>query len=124
MGTAVKNLGGRPTKFRSKMCDVVIELMSEGASQVEVAAELGICNGTLHDWKKTNNEFSDAIKRGIQRSNAWWEKEGRKNLQNKDFSYTGWYMNMKNRFGWRDKTETEHSGGMTVLMPKKDANTL
>ena len=106
---------GRPTKYKPEMCDQVIVLMSEGASLVEVAAELGICKGTLHDWKKANAEFSDSIKRGVQLSQAWWEKQGRTNLfnpyQGDSFSASLWYMNMKNRFGWRDKQEVTGSDG-------------
>jgi len=79
--------------------------MSEGASKTEIAAELDICWDTLAEWQKHNAEFSEAIKRGQKLSQAWWERQGRTNLQNKEFNYTGWYMNMKNRHGWKDKHE-------------------
>ncbi len=108
------NPDGRPSKYEPEMCDQVIELMKEGASLVEVAAEIGICEDTLHEWKKTNAEFSESIKKGVQLSAAWWERKGRTNLENKDFSYTGWYMNMKNRFGWRDKHDHELSGELNI----------
>ncbi len=99
---------GRPTKFTDDMPDRAIALMSEGASLYEVAADLGIHYDTLNEWRKSNPVFSEAIKAGEARSRAWWERNGRLSLKDKDFSYTGWYMNMKNRFGWADKQE--HSG--------------
>ena len=95
---------GRPTKYDpSWMLDKVIEVMSEGASLGEVCGELGICEDTLNEWRKDGNkpEFSETIKKGLGLSKLWWEKKGRKNLENQKFSYTGWYMNMKNRFNWK-----------------------
>lgn len=96
---------GRPTKFDPSMCEDLISLMREGASKTEVAAELGISWDTLARWQKENPQFSEAIKVGERLSEAWWLKKGRLNLENKDFNYTGWYMNMKNRHGWRDKQD-------------------
>lgn len=105
---------GRPTKYRPEMLPKIIEIMKEGASQVEVCGLLGISHDTLHRWKKEIPEFSDTISHGIMLSNCWWEKKGRKNLENKDFSATLWYMNMRNRFDWRDKTSHDHSGKVTL----------
>ncbi len=102
--------GGRPTKYKPEMCQVVIDMMKEGASKTEVAAELDIVWDTLARWQVEIAEFSEAIKKGEKLSEAWWLRKGRVNLENKDFSPTLWYMNMKNRHGWSDKQETVHSG--------------
>ena len=110
------NKVGRPTKYKPEMCDIVIELMKEGASQQEVLGELGISNATFYKWKQENEEFSETIKRGIRLSQAWWEKEGRTSLRDREFNYTGWYMNMKNRFKWADKQEVKNEGNITVLV--------
>lgn len=117
---------GRPSKYSPEMCEAVVEIMRAGASMVEVAACLDISESTLFEWCKTDGdyyipEFSESVKRGVRLSAAWWERAGRLNLENKDFSFTGWYMNMKNRFGWKDKIETdnkhEHTGGVLVVPP-------
>ena len=107
-----RSRGGRPSKYQGAMPSKVIELMKKGASKAEVSANLGISRETLHQWENDpgKSEFSDAIKRGEELSRAWWMQQGRENLQNKNFSPVLWYMNMKNRFGWRDKWELEHSG--------------
>ena len=77
---------GRPTKYNKSMLPVIIELMEQGASQCEVCAELGICEQTLTRWCKASEgdyipEFSEAIKAGTRLSAAWWERNGRINLQ-------------------------------------------
>lgn len=105
-----KRKPGRPTKYRNNICAIVVKLMSGGASKNEVAAEIGISKETLNQWEKDpeRKEFSDSIKKGVQLSEAWWERQGRKALKNPKFSFTGWYMNMKNRFGWRDRHDINH----------------
>jgi hypothetical protein len=105
---------GRPTKYRPEMCQQVVELMRDGASLVEVAASIGITKDTLHRWKKTNDEFSDSIKIGTQLSEAWWMREGREALRDKDFNSTLWYMNMKNRHGWADKVEKQEQHNIRI----------
>lgn len=101
----------RPTKYDPSKNEAVIELMSEGASIVEVAAMLEVNRSTIYEWVENNPEFSNTIKKGFELCQAWWERNGRKNLTNKDFNYTGWYMNMKNRFrdDWKDKQEHDHT---------------
>ena len=51
-------------------------------------------------------------KKGLDLSQAWWEGKGRQNLENRDFNFVGWFMQMKNRFrhDWKDKHEVEHTG--------------
>ena len=89
------------------MCKKIIELMSEGASLCEAAAELGICKDGIDEWKEQIPEFSKALKKGKLLSQVWWEKQGRLNLTNKNFNYTLWYANMKNRYGWSDKKDVQ-----------------
>ena len=101
---------GRPSKYRLEMLPQILALMREGASLVEVAAELDIDDETIQDWKNPESprykeSFSVTIKKGLRLSEAWWQTKGRKNLENREFRDALWYMNMKNRFGWRDKHE-------------------
>lgn len=111
---------GRPPIYSPDMLPIIIDLMSQGASKVEVCAAISICNDTLCEWCKPtskyfNKDFSETIKKGERLSQAWWEANGRKNLENPKFNYTGWYMNMKNRFKWADKHELI---GMVDVTPK------
>jgi len=112
-----KHPGGRPktnlTSLPEGWYNVVLDMYSEGASDVEVKAYIYKTLGTFSNslwnrWMEEEEEFSQTIKMGKLLSEAWWHKTGRKNLGTKEFSYTGWYMNMKNRFGWRDKQEVSH----------------
>ena len=117
-------MSGRPKEGIDSLWDTwekdVIALYSEGASDVEIKATIALYRGSYSNdlwdrWLKEETKFSETIKRGKLLSNMWWEKKGRKNLENKDFNYTGWYMNMKNRFGWKDKSETEIRGEHAII---------
>lgn len=137
---ALGNEGGRPKIGLEILWEGwyndILELYSEGASDVEIRAlifnktqeKTKASFGLWDRWLQEEEEFFETIKRGRMLSEAWWAKTGRKNLSNKDFSYTGWYMNMKNRFGWKDKQEidqkTEHSGEqkLTVEIIRASSN--
>ena len=114
------NKVGRPKESLESLPDnwheEVLELYSEGAADVEIKALIyqwrnNFSNNLWDRWMEEEQEFWETIKKGRMLSESWWNKSGRKNLKSKDFSYTGWYMNMKNRFGWRDKQETTLQGG-------------
>ena len=98
-----------PADFPDDWEKGIIDLASEGASDVEIRGFLGICHET---WVRLINEdqlFSETVKKARDLCRIWWEKNGRLNLETKDFSATLWYMNMKNRFGWADKQEVDHT---------------
>lgn len=108
---------GRPTKYLPEYGERVIELMKQGASIIEVAYELNVARSTIYEWMENHKEFSDTIKRGKDFSEGWWMIQGRSNLWNKEFSPTLFYMNMKNRFGWADRQESN----ITAHIKQEDA---
>lgn len=95
--------GGRPTLYRPEYCEVVRNLMREGASKIEIAYELDVDRNTLDNWAKEFPEFFRTINEGVDHSEGWWTKSGRVNLTNKDFNSRLWEINMMNRFGWMKK---------------------
>lgn len=122
---AKKRKRGRPKEGLGDLLkDLGVEILkeySEGASDVEIKAMIWEYRGSFSDdlwdrWLREELDFSGTIKRGRMLSRRWWENIGRKNMKDKDFSATLWYMNMKNRFGWADKQETknEHVGEIKI----------
>lgn len=110
---------GRPTKTLEDLPkdweNMVISLMSEGGSKKEVITELKIGSQLFYEFISRYEEFSNAIKRGEELSESFWEKQGRINLYNKGFNTALWYINMKNRFGWKDKIESTLNGENMVI---------
>lgn len=103
---------GRPTEYRPEFCARVLELGKEGASVVEMAADLGVHRDSLYEWEKVHSDFSDAFTHARQHSQAWWERQGRVNLLTQGFNASLWSKNMGCRFkgDWTEKTQQEISG--------------
>lgn len=106
---------GQPTKYKPEYCERVVEYMKEGASMHEVALDLDVHIDTIYEWIKVHPKFSEAIKKGKAFSEGWWKKKGRDSLNDNTFSPALWYMNMKNRFHWRDKHEVQST--VTITEP-------
>lgn len=119
---------GRPTKYDPSMAEKAIELLREGASLAEVTRELNVSRDTITEWRKTKPDFSAAIQKGIELSQGWWEQIARKNLmvtpKGEQLNATLWYMNMKNRFGWRDKQDIALGGSEDAPPIKIDVGTI
>lgn len=114
---------GRPKADLSTMPEnwqnMIIEMYLDGASDVEVKAEIykwrGSFSNDLWDrWMKEEQIFSETIKQGKFLAESWWMTHGRKNIHNKDFNSTLWYMNMKNRYGWADNQKTTVDGQFDI----------
>ena len=112
-------MAGRPTKYRKEMCDEIIPLFEQGMSITEVSVNIGISKETFNVWRKENKDFSDAVKRGIEASQAWWESKGRQATFGgvQGFNATSYIFNMKNRFSedWREKQEIEQTHSFSTV---------
>lgn len=104
IGRKLKTVKDLPKNWKKE----TLAIYEVGGSDTEVKANsLGRISNDLFDRLiRDEPEFSEAVKTGRTLSHAWWLKQGRQNLQNKEFSPTLWFMNMKNRHNWNNNTET------------------
>lgn len=116
--------GGRPLKFKTveeldeKINQYFTKCENEGKRPfiTEMAFYLDTSRETLREYKE-RPEYVDSIKRALARC----EMELERNLLEGKVNPTGAIFNLKNNYGWRDKTETDvTSGGKTImLMPSE-----
>jgi len=106
------------------------EASQDGASAVELRCILGIGESAWETLIEDDDDFRRTVKECKALCQVWWERQGRKmSCGESDGNATTWIFNMKNRFGWKDKTETEHTGSVAVtqitrriIKPKPDNN--
>ncbi len=117
------NKVGRPTKYNLGKIDLMMPLFKEGASILEICAELDIHPDTFYEWKEKYPEFSEAIRIGESLSEAWWIKMGRSNIYTdpkRPFNVALWKSNMANKFQWSDRVEAKQDTTVTFKVDYED----
>lgn len=125
-----KHAGGRPkidyvSLLPNGWKDSIIQMCAKGYSDVEIRANICMVSGKFNHerWyalEERSLEFSETLKKGRVLCEAWWITQGRNSLENPKFQAGLWYINMKNRFGWKDKVDHEHSGSIGLYDKYKD----
>ena len=109
---------GRPSKYQPEYCEMLIKHMSEGLSFESFGGVVNCHDDTLRNWCELFPDFLDARKRGLQANKIFWERVGVDGAMGKipGFNATSWIFNMKNRFKWTDRLEsnTNHSGKIDI----------
>src|SRR5210317_110290 len=65
--------GGRPTKYKKRYCQDVIEHMKNGASFNSFAAKIEVDDSQIRRWKQKYPDFYTACKIAEKKSLEWWE---------------------------------------------------
>jgi len=120
--------GGRPkgsSVYDPEKNKDVLEMMSNGATVVEVAVYLGISRETLYDWCNSKSPrfskcFSDTINLGKLAAEAWTARDIRDNRDNPKYNHMSMHRSATNRFGW----ETRKSANVTNKIDTEYYSTL
>lgn len=64
---------GRPTKYKQKYCEEVIEHLSTGKSLASFAASIGTHREVIWQWRQKFEEFNNACNTAMELSQRWWE---------------------------------------------------
>jgi transposase len=107
---------GRPSDYKEEFCQTVVECGKQGMSLVEIACELGVVRSTLQLWEANIPEFSVAMAKARELSQAWWEKTGRVGMIEEPggvkLNASIYSRSMAARFpaDWRENSKLEHTG--------------
>lgn len=118
------------SKYRKEHCEKLIDLMTKGYLNLEIAAKFNIAEKTFYDWKERYPEFGEAFEIGYPKQFMWWMTKGREKYLDgeNDKGYKYWHAVMRNCFNY-DAGEgkgntTIQIGNMNVLNQKSDTELL
>src|SRR5574344_655238 len=119
----VKNKGGRPKKYSElelfqKKTDEYFKMCDEKEKPYTITGlclYLDICRDTLIEYEKREG-FIDTIKRAKNKVENYVEENSLMGKLNPTVSI----FNLKNNFGWKDKTEIETNQNIKVDNPYKN----
>lgn len=112
---------GRPTKYKPEYVNQLLEHMKSGLSFASFAGVIGVTRDCLYKWEKEYPEFLYAHQQGIDANLLFWEKGGRQISIKGGGNSNAWKYNMSNRHGWREKSEVQNTGDVTLNIDPQDA---
>jgi hypothetical protein len=68
------------------MCDQMIAMGKEGASQKMMWSQLGISKTTAESWRKKYPDFCEALEIALVHAQSYWETQLLANVENKNFN--------------------------------------
>jgi len=91
---------GTPNKYNKEFCEIAEKVLANGESRAAVCAELNIARSTLHEWEDNHPEFKEALSKGAQKAQRYWESLGKDGVVGnyEKFGSSAWIFTMKNRF--------------------------
>lgn len=111
-------------KYSPDLCEKLVNEMAKGISYRAFAGMIKVNPKTLYKWESLYEEWAEAKEVATAACLYFWESRGIESLDNpKNFNSVVWYMNMKNRFGWRDMPAEEHAERQTaqvIRLPIED----
>ena len=79
-------MAAKKSKYDPAMCQTMVELGKEGASQKIIWSALGISKATAAAYKEKYPEFAEALDLALVHSQAYWERMMLANVDNKNFN--------------------------------------
>jgi hypothetical protein len=95
------------SKYDPAMCQTMIELGKEGASQKIMWSVLGISKATAASYKEKHPEFAEALDLALVHSQAYWERMMLANVENKNFNTRMVEIAVRGQFGETYKDNRE-----------------
>ena len=105
MSLAQTHLDKLPDQWQTSF----LEMYDVGCGDAEVMREFGIAPKAWNIMLNSlgESEFSEVVEFGHVLARAWWEQQGRTNLNKRGFNVRLFDINMQNRWGWARKAELE-----------------
>lgn len=101
---------GRPNTYTETIGREVIELMATGLSLTAAMADLGYHRQTAYDWQEKYPEFSDAVKIGQSKRQAFLERRLLAAELGPVVTSSIFALKNTGTGDWRDKVTQEHTG--------------
>lgn len=117
-----KRSAGRPSTYKSELCQDLISLMEMGALDVQICAKWNISRDTFYRWLREIPEFKEAHDQGMAKCESWWIDKYYQmadgTLEGKH-SFNAVMAIMNNKFKWTrgeaDKATQINIGNVNVL---------